>query len=64
MSLLLYLADLISIHKDAISDYFNTKYLREISQDQFKDLMGQIDEKIYKENVLETTLKTIVQNTN
>ena len=46
-------------YKDAISDYFNTKYLREISQDQFKDLMEQIDEKIYKENVLETTLKTL-----
>jgi len=46
-------------YKDAISDYFNTKYLREISQDQFKDLMEQIDEKIYKENTYETTLKTI-----
>ena len=46
-------------YKDAISDYFNTKYLREISQDQFKDLMKQIDEKIYEENVHETTLKTL-----
>lgn len=46
-------------YKDAISDYFNTKYLREISQDQFKDLMQQIDEKIYKENKLESTLKTL-----
>ena len=46
-------------YKDAISDYFNTKYLREISQDQFQDLMKQIDEKIYEENVHETTLKTL-----
>ena len=46
-------------YKDAISDYFNTKYLREISQDQFKDLMEKIDEKIYEENVHETTLKTL-----
>ncbi|MCK5033548.1 MAG: hypothetical protein KAS18_07935 [Calditrichia bacterium] len=46
-------------YKDAISDYFNTKYLHEISQDQFKDLMEQIDEKIYKDNTLETTLKTL-----
>ncbi len=46
-------------YKDAISDYFNTKYLHEITQDQFKDLMDQIDEKIYKDNVLETTLKSI-----
>ena len=46
-------------YKDTISDYFNTKYLHEISQDQFKDLMEQIDEKIYKDNTLETTLKTL-----
>lgn len=46
-------------YKDAISEYFNTKYLHEISQDQFVDLMAQIDEKIYKDNVLETTLKTL-----
>jgi len=46
-------------YKDAISDYFNTKYLHEISQDQFIDLMEQIDEKIYKDNMLETTLKTL-----
>ena len=37
-------------YKDAISDYFNTKYLHEISQDQFKDLMEQIDEKIFCHN--------------
>lgn len=46
-------------YKDAISDYFNTKYLHEISQDQFQVLIAQIDEKIFKENTFETTLKTI-----
>jgi hypothetical protein len=43
----------------AISEYFNTKYLREISQDQFKELIAQIDENVFKENSFETTLKTI-----
>jgi len=46
-------------YKNAISDYFNMKYLREISQDQFVDLINQIDEKAFAENRLETTLKTI-----
>jgi hypothetical protein len=43
----------------AISDYFNTKYLREISQDQFKELIAQIDVNVFKENPFETTLKTV-----
>jgi len=46
-------------YKDAISDYFNTKYLREISGEQFNQLISQIDENAYKENRLETTLQTI-----
>lgn len=46
-------------YKDAISDYFNTKYLREISEEQFKQLISQIDENAFKENLLEITLKTI-----
>ncbi len=46
-------------YKNAISDYFNLKYLREISQDQFVDLINQIDEKAFAENRLETTLKTV-----
>jgi len=46
-------------YKDAISDYFNAKYLREISGEQFGQLITQIDENAFKENRLETTLKTI-----
>jgi hypothetical protein len=46
-------------YKDAISDYFNSKYLHEISQDQFQELISQIDENVFKENTYETTLKTI-----
>jgi len=46
-------------YKDAISDYFNAKYMREISQEQFNQLIAQIDENAFKENTFETTLKTI-----
>ena len=46
-------------YKDAISDYFNNKYLYEISQDQFHDLIAQIDQKVFSENTFEITLKTI-----
>jgi hypothetical protein len=46
-------------YKDAISDYFNAKYLKEISGDQFVKLITQIDENAFKENRLETSLKTI-----
>ena len=46
-------------YKDAISEYFNTKYMREISQEQFNQLITKIDENAFKENMFETTLKTI-----
>ena len=49
----------LEYYKDAISDYFNSKYLHEISQDQFQGLIAQIDEKVFKENTFEVTLKTI-----
>ncbi|MGD9486515.1 MAG: hypothetical protein AB7W47_00685 [Calditrichaceae bacterium] len=46
-------------YKNAISDYFNMKYLREISEDQFVELVDQIDEKAFAENRVDTTLKTL-----
>ena len=46
-------------YKDAISEYFNAKYMREISQEQFNQLIAKIDENAFKENTFETTLKTI-----
>ncbi len=46
-------------YKNAISDYFNMKYLREISEDQFVELVDQIDEKAFTENRVDTTLKTL-----
>lgn len=49
----------LEYYKTAISDYFNLKYLREISKDQFVDLINQIDEKAFSENKAETTLKIL-----
>jgi hypothetical protein len=46
-------------YKDAISDYFNTKYLHEISGEQFGQLISKIDDNAFQDNRLETTLKTI-----
>jgi hypothetical protein len=46
-------------YKDAISEYFNAKYMREISREQFNQLIAQIDENAFKETLFETTLKTI-----
>ncbi len=45
-------------YQTAVSDYFDQKYLREISQDQFDDLMNQIDKKAFAENTVEMTLST------
>jgi hypothetical protein len=46
-------------YKTAISDYFNSKYLREISQDQFEDLIDKIDQQAFEKDRLETTLQTL-----
>lgn len=46
-------------YKTAISDYFNLKYMRDISQDQFEELMDQIDQKAFAENRAETTLGVV-----
>jgi len=43
-------------YKTAISDYFNLKFMRDISQDQFEELMDQIDQKAFSENRTESTL--------
>ena len=46
-------------YKNAISDYFNTKYLKSVKRDQFADLIKQIDQKAFEENKLDMTLKSI-----
>jgi len=45
-------------YKTAISDYFNQKYLHEISQDQFDALIDQIDQKAFADDQIGTTLGT------
>ncbi len=46
-------------YKEAISDYFNTKYMKQISEDQFITLINKIDEKVFSENREEMTLKVV-----
>ncbi len=46
-------------YKSAISDYFNMKYLRKINQPQFEQLMDHIDQKVFGENKIDTTLGVI-----
>ncbi len=51
--------DKFQYYKDALTDYFNLKYLREISQTQFEELIAGIDDQVYGREMLETSLKTI-----
>ncbi len=46
-------------YKTAISEYFNLKYMREISQDQFVSLIEEIDRKTFEELRADTALKTV-----
>jgi len=46
-------------YKNALSEYFNTKYMKSINRQQFDELVNAIDKKAFEENKLETTLKTI-----
>lgn len=46
-------------YKDALTDYFNLKYLREISQNQFEELIGSIDKQVFDADRFNTTLQTV-----
>jgi hypothetical protein len=46
-------------YKDALTDYFNLKYLREISQNQFEELISGIDKQVFSKDPLNTTLQTV-----
>ena len=46
-------------YKDAVTDYFNIKYLREISQNQFEELISGIDNQVFSKDPLNTTLQTV-----
>lgn len=49
----------LEYYKTAISDYFNTKYMKEIKKGQFVELLKQIDEQAFSEKPAETALKVI-----
>jgi len=49
----------LNYYKDALTDYFNLKYLREISQNQFEELIAGIDKQVFEDDRLNTTLQTV-----
>ncbi len=51
-------------YKDALTDYFNLKYMREISQPQFEELIEAIDKQVFSKNPVETTLQMVKTITN
>ena len=51
--------DKFQYYKDALTEYFNIKYLREISQTQFEELISGIDDQVFSKNPVETVLQTI-----
>ncbi len=51
--------DKFQYYKDALTDYFNLKYMREISQNQFEELISKIDEQVYSRDPINTALQTV-----
>ncbi len=51
--------DKFQYYKDAVTDYFNLKYLREVSQNQFEELIAGIDQQVYGKDPLGTALQTV-----
>ncbi len=51
--------DKFQYYKDALTDYFNLKYMREISQNQFQELVTAIDQQVYGKTPVETALQTV-----
>ncbi len=51
--------DKFQYYKDALTDYFNLKYLREISENQFKELIDEIDRQVFEKDPVTTIIKTV-----
>jgi len=51
--------DKFQYYKDALTDYFNLKYLREISQSQFEELIDGIDQQVFSKDPLNTALQMV-----
>ncbi|MEJ2536393.1 MAG: hypothetical protein P8048_04970 [Calditrichia bacterium] len=49
----------LQYYKDALTDYFNLKYLREINQKQFEELIAGIDQQVFSKDRLNATLQTV-----
>jgi len=45
-------------YKDAFTEYFNLKYMREISQTQFEELIDGIDRQVFSKQPIDTLLQT------
>lgn len=44
-------------YKDALTEYFNKKYMREISQNQFEELINGVDSQVFSKNPVDMTLQ-------
>jgi len=44
-------------YKDAFTEYFNKKYMREISQNQFEELIDGVDSQVFSKSPVEMTLQ-------
>ncbi|GAB4338615.1 MAG: hypothetical protein Kow0037_22820 [Calditrichia bacterium] len=51
--------DRFQYYKDALTDYFNLKYMREINQSHFEELIASIDRQVYSKDPVMTILKTV-----
>ena len=49
----------LTYYKDALTDYFNQKYMQEITEPQFKELISEIDKRAFEANPVEFILKTL-----
>lgn len=47
----------LNYYKDALTQYFNKKYMKEISEPQFAELIRQIDEQVFSKNPVQAVLK-------
>ncbi len=46
-------------YKDALTQYFNQKYLKEISEPQFAELLAQIDNQLFTKDPIQSILKIV-----
>lgn len=47
----------LNYYKDALTQYFNKKYMKEITEPQFAELIRQIDQQVFSKNPVQSILK-------